>query len=142
MGMRVAATARVAQTRPAASSRVALTQRRAAAVAPGARGLRPPRDSPDLWHGASARGATLVVRAEADAAPKPKGRFVRDANGKLVRTMEPPSEDERGGRGGRGRGANGCAPVLSALGIARAECDDQWRGLGQRLATAPPRLLR
>ena len=101
MGMRVAATARVAQTRPAASSRVALTQRRAAAVAPGVRGLRPPRDSPDLWHGASARGATLVVRAEADAAPKPKGRFVRDANGKLVRTMEPPSEDERGGRGGR-----------------------------------------
>ena len=101
MGMRAAA---VAQTRPMASSRVALTQKRAAVVAPGTRGLRPPRESPDLWLGASARGAALVVHAEADAEAKPKGRFVRDANGKLVRTMEPPSEDERRGRGGRGRG--------------------------------------
>ena len=71
MGMRVAATARVAQTRPAASSRVALTQRRAAAVAPARGAFALPAIRP-ISARRSARGATLVVRAEADAAPKPK----------------------------------------------------------------------
>ena len=103
--MRAAVPVRATQQRPVESHRAGLTARRAAVVAPGARGLRPPRESPDLWGcGKSGRGASLVVNAEAGADAKPKGRFVRDENGKLVRTMEPAPEGS-GGRGrGRGRG--------------------------------------
>ena len=122
LGARAGWTAR-ASSNPA----VGLAARRSAVLAPGALGLRPPRESPNLH--APARSTALVVRAEAER----KARFVRDENGKFVRTMEPPERRRaprpwarprprsrrtrrRRIRGGRGGGS--AARVRSAVAAA------------------------
>ena len=127
--------ARAGWTARASNPAVGLAARRSAVLAPGARGLRPPRESPTLL--APARSAAFAVRAEAER----KGRFVRDENGKLVRTMEPSGsgDDEPRARGrgrGRGRGGRGDGGFRGGRGGGRGG-PGAFRGRGGGRGAAP-----